>query len=83
MRVFPRLPIEVDRVMGEWCRAVELEFSRLPFSVISTNGGPNVIGIVGDRGLIAVDIASSATTRLWQKRSGSTLTTGWSAISWI
>lgn len=67
-----------------WARAVEDAITSLPrVSIISTANGPNVSGVTAEPGTLAIDIASSATTRVWHKRSSSTVTTGWSAFSWI
>jgi hypothetical protein len=62
---------------------VEAQLAVLPdFSIVSTSDGPNSSGISADLGTIAIDIGSSS-TRLWQKRSASTSTIGWSNFSWI
>lgn len=82
-RALPPLPGSLGAAFEVWARAVEAQLSAVPpMSVISTTGGPNASGLTGDLGAIAIDIGSSA-TRLWQKHSASTSTTGWSALSWI
>lgn len=82
-RSLPPLPSNVDPQFLVWARAVEMQLLTLPeLSVISTANGPNVSGRTGSPGALAVDIGSSV-TRLWQKYSASTSTTGWSAYSRI
>lgn len=76
-------PTTSDAALNEFLRAVADELNATPaISRISTADGPNSSGISGDYGLLAVDVGSSA-TKLWQKFSASTSTTGWSAYSWI
>lgn len=82
--LLPPFPTHLYPELEPWVRAVEQLVSTMPrFSIISTLNGPNTSGLTGDPGTLAFEVASSATTRLWQKRSASTSTTGWSAFSWI
>lgn len=83
-RKFPPRPTHLDPRLDAWMRAVEENIREIPsFSISSTTNGPNSSGVTGDPGTLLVDVASSATTRLWIKDSASTSTTGWSAFSWI
>ena len=80
---FPARPRFPDPQMEAWARALEDRVALLPnHSIISTSNGPNSSGLTGDLGDLATDIGSSV-TKLWQKHSASTSTTGWSAFSWI
>lgn len=82
-RTLPPFPHALYPELAAWARAVEAIAISLPeFSIISTSAGPNSSGLTGATGALAFEIGS-ATTKLWQKRSASTSTTGWSAFSWI
>jgi hypothetical protein len=76
-------PTTGDAGLNAWMRAVSDQLAHLPlFSIISTADGPNSLGVLGEPATIAVEIGSSA-TKLWQKRSASTSTIGWSHFSWL
>ena len=83
-RRFPPFPTARYPELATWARAVEEHIQSIPyFSQFSTSNGPNVLGVAADRATLGFDLASSATTLVWVKRSASTSTTGWSALSWI
>lgn len=79
-RSIPKLPGSFDPDAMVWARAVNDAVLALPYlSIISTTDGPNTSGATGALGELAIDVGSSA-TRLWQKYSASTSTTGWQGI---
>lgn len=66
-----------DNLAG-WYREMTQGMNEFPnMSVISTSDGPES-NTTGDRGHLAIDVGSAATT-LWVKTSGTT-TTGWTAV---
>lgn len=82
-RSLPPIPSGIDPRLLVWARAVEGIVLTLPeISIASTSNGPNASGMTGSTGALLIDIGSSS-TRLWQKLSASTSTTGWSAYSWL
>lgn len=82
-RTIPKLPTTFAPDALVWARGVQDSIIQLPgFSIISTTDGPNTSGTSGTKGTLAIEVGSSATP-VWVKRSGSTSTVGWSALSWI
>lgn len=82
-RSIPPIPSNLDPAFRAWARALEQVVLTQPrMSTISTTNGPNSSAHTGDLGDILVDVGS-ASTRLWIKTANSSVTQGWSALSWI
>ena len=62
-----------------WANEVTNAFHGLPFSLFSTNGGPNASNYTAPEGFIGIEIGSSA-TKHWVKATGSD-GTGWRPLN--
>lgn len=78
---FVARPRGLGAEFDEWARNIESMLAALPpMSTFSTTNGPNAIGVYAEPGTVGVEVASSATTRVWVKQSASNSTIGWTAL---
>ena len=76
-------PSSGNASLDAWNRSIADALNQLPtFSIFSTSDGPNSSGITANVPTIGFEIGSS-TTKVWFKIEASSLTTGWSTVTFI
>ncbi len=76
------VPIVEDPAVGAYLQEMKEAIEGLPFSYFSTSDGPNESSITAPLGTLGIEIGSGI-TKFWYKRDETSLTSGWSYLSFI